>query len=124
MKDELRFAVAGAMADKGESQAEICGAGLPAVVVAAKVGKSGKAHFSARLIFLPSFCCASQCVAVSRSDKIIKRAGCPRPFFASLHPCAFAFLPHSLGLKNHGQSNWVKLNQTSSVGQAGGPDRM
>ena len=46
----------------------------------------------------------SQCVAVSRSDKIIIRAGRHRPFFASLHPCAFAFLPHSLWLKNQGQS--------------------
>ncbi len=30
----------------------------------------------------------SQCVAVSRSDKIVKRAGRPRPFFASLHLCS------------------------------------
>jgi hypothetical protein len=103
MKDELR----------SESQAEIC-----------RAGKSGKAHFSAQLIFLPFFCCASQCVAVSRSDKIIKGAGCPRPFFASLHPCALAFLPLSLGLKNQGQSKPVKVNQSDFVGQAGGPNRM
>jgi hypothetical protein len=44
MKEEIR----------GESQAEMGRAGLPAVAVAAKVGKSGKAHFSAQLIFLPS----------------------------------------------------------------------
>jgi hypothetical protein len=47
MKDELR----------SESQAEIC-----------RAEKSGKAHFSARLIFLPSFRCVSHRVAVSRSD--------------------------------------------------------
>jgi hypothetical protein len=53
MKEELR----------SESQAKSGGAGLPAVLSvvaaaakgdAAKVGKSGKAHFSARLVFLPS----------------------------------------------------------------------
>jgi hypothetical protein len=94
MKDKLRSG----------SQAEMGGA-----------GKSGKAHFSARLIFLPSFCLR---VAVSRSDKIIKGAGCPRPFFAP------AFLLHSLWLKNQGQSKPVKVNQSDSVGQAGGPNRM
>jgi hypothetical protein len=122
MKDELRSAVAEAMADKGESQAEMGGA-----------GKSGKTHFSARLIFLPSFCCASQCVAVSRSYKITVRAGCPG-LSLRLHPCAFlsalasaaadAFLPHSLWLKNQGQSKPVKVNQSDSVGQAGGLNRM
>ena len=66
----------------------------------------------------------SQCVAVSRSDKIIIGAGCPRPFFATLHPCALAFLPHSLGLKNQSQSNPIKVNQSDSVGQAGDPNRM
>jgi hypothetical protein len=40
---------------RSESQAEMGGAGLPAAAFAAKVEKSGKAHFSARLVFLPSF---------------------------------------------------------------------
>ena len=66
----------------------------------------------------------SQCVAVSRSDKIMIRAGRHRPFVASLHPGAFAFLPHSLGLKNQSQSNPIKVNQSDSVGQAGDPNRM
>jgi hypothetical protein len=56
MKEELR----------SDSQTEMGGAGLPAVADlsaktaaatadAAKVGKSGKTHFSAKIIFLPSF---------------------------------------------------------------------
>jgi hypothetical protein len=53
-------------------------------------------------------------VAASRSDKINIRAGCPRPFFASLHPCTLAFLPHSLWLKNQSQSNSIKVNQSES----------
>jgi hypothetical protein len=43
---------------------------------------------------------------------------------ATLHPGALAFLPHSLGLSNQGQSNSIKVNQSDSVGQAGGPNRM
>jgi hypothetical protein len=41
-----------------------------------------------------------------------------------LKPGAFAFLPHSLGLKNQSQSNSIKVNQSDSVGQAGGQNRM
>jgi len=94
MKDELR----------SESQAEMGGAGLPAVLSvvaaaakseafspamaatataeAAEVGKSGKTHFSARLIFLPS-----PSMSVHES------------------PC---------------QSKSIKVDQTCLVGQAGG----
>jgi len=84
MKDELR----------SESQAEMGGAGLPAVLSvvataakedAAMVGKSGKAHFSAQLIFLPSFPWAANRASQSKS---------------------------------------VKVNQSDSVAQAGGPKRM
>jgi hypothetical protein len=64
MKDELR----------SESQAEMGGA-----------GKSGKAHFSAQLIFLPSF-----------------------PWAAN----------------RASQSKPVKVNQSDSVGQAGGQNRI
>ncbi len=73
MKDELRSAVAGGYGGtRANRRQKYGGADLPAVLsvvaAAAKVGKSGKARFSARLIFLPSFRWLSHRVAVSRSD--------------------------------------------------------
>ena len=56
-------------------------------------------------------------VAVSRSDKIIIRAGCPRPFVAFLHPCAC--VPSGAGGTNQRtvarmQRRRIKLNQSGS----------
>ena len=52
----------------------------------------------------------SQCVAVSRSDKIIIRAGCPRPFFAS-ETWRLCVSSPFFGVE---KSKPVKLNQSES----------
>ena len=52
----------------------------------------------------------SQSVAVSRSDKIIIRAGCPRPFLATLRRCACVSSPFFEVKK----SRPIKLNQSES----------
>jgi hypothetical protein len=127
MKDELR----------SESQAEICGgrkirksplfcpaclsAILPLGTLAAPTCPAKAVEAKAGL---PRYSrCGdggSQCVAVSRSDKIIKRAGRHRPFFlsaldlasadASLHPRACVSFP-IIGVE---KSKPVKLGQGES----------
>jgi hypothetical protein len=106
MKDESRSA-AEAVADKSESQAEMGGADLPAMAVAAEAGNSGKTHFFARLIFLPSFTCRQ-----FRWSGSPRRLVPPKPLRRRRKP---------LGRRR------VKAGQSESkqlVGQAEGPESM
>ena len=125
MKDELRAAVAEAMADKSESQAEMGGAGLPAVLsvaaaaaksdaIAAEVVKSGKAHFPAKLIFLPSFFLAANHGAQSKPVKpgqtnVLGQAG-------GQIVCKHLTMNDLQIIRRPGRSNPVKVNQTDCEG--------
>jgi hypothetical protein len=103
MKDELKSAAAVAMADKNESQAETC-----------RAGKLGKDHFSARLIFLPSFRWATNCGAESKSVKLGKTIMLGQA--GGQIVCKYLIMKDLQIIRRPGRSKSVKVNQTDCAG--------
>jgi len=92
-------------------------AGLPAVAPKAFGAKAGQKCRQTQRTPNPSL---SQCVAVSRSDKMVKKADRCRPFFASLALCDSAFSP-ARGLAQKGSFGFIVTVRCSNPVKAGLP---